>query len=161
MEETNWCDFRNLWICISTDKKTGEIKERKHLRKNGDLWSRTLYHNKITEFKMWDRAGILRKHEFYNPSPHGRFREWYSNGQLAIDEFRENGKINGERKTWRFHGHRRLYEFWENGKCIDPLFTMNKKYRTESLKRKFQRKNIVPINTFLISDLSRLSISHF
>lgn len=161
MEETNWCDFGNVWICISRDQKTGEIKRRKHLSRNGDLLSHTLYHDKITEFKMWYNTGILRRHEFYNSLPHGRFREWYSNGKLGIDEFWEDGALNGERKTWREDGHRYIYEFYFNGKCVDPHFAINKKCEIQRLKRRLQPGKTFPMNVFLISDLAKLGVIQF
>jgi len=71
------------------------------------------------EYKEWYSNGELAIHCFYeNGEREGEYKEWYENGQLDTHCFYKDDLREGEYKSWYYNGELWEHCFYKNGKII-------------------------------------------
>ena len=109
----------------------------------------------------WYVKGEVRKFErnYLKDTLDGRYREWYSNGQLKVETTYVNGRLNGPYLKWYSNGQKRLVaryvdnvrtgtytEFFKNGKPhLEYIFSPLGKPEG---KQKRYRMNGFPISEY-------------
>ena len=72
----------------------------------------------------------LKIQEFFNNGVlEGERKIFYNNSQIFTQEFYINGKLEGEYKVWRRDGKLLDYSFYIAGIEIDPIFNIFKRYK--------------------------------
>lgn len=116
-ESKTWIKEDNkLRLWNHTLYQNGILRESKFFYGNGDCWKQEIYHDKFNmECKWWhpNRHQIwkqmFRKYEYRDNLKigrlHGPYKSWYPNGQLAVEQTFENGKINGETTKYEKNGN--------------------------------------------------------
>lgn len=105
-----------LWLWNHTFYENEILKESKYFYRNGNCWSQEIYHDRFNmECKWWHHNNsriwkhMFRKYEYRDNLKigrlHGPYKSWYSNGQLAVEQTFENGKINGETTKYEKNGN--------------------------------------------------------
>lgn len=131
------------------------------------------------EYKTWYESGNFRERGFFrNGRLEGEYNSWYDRGNRKQQSFYRDGNLDGECKNWYENGTLKsrllyrngtlqgefwyknnrilLYDFYRDGTVIDKRFTLKKKRLLIRFAKLFRRRE-VSLDTFLISDLARLS----
>lgn len=119
------------------------------------VWKKEFLHKNGNEIHYFYRNGQIWDKTFYRKGrAKGERRVWHENGRIMDRTFNQNGYRNGEDRRWDGNGTPIFYVY-----CIDGnarQFSLSNKYSFLKLKRSYFRFIIPEINSFLISDLSKI-----
>lgn len=115
----------------------------------------SLENMRLREYKRWYDNGQIQVQVFWlDEKIEGKYKHWYEDGRPLAQQFFEDGDKEGESRYWNSDGQLLIGQFYQSGQLIDPNFNRTKRNGFLQIKRCSKNQSDL-FTQYLISDLTK------